>query len=208
MRYEQYQYRGQPCDPTLVRDFKNLLVNAVDRHQRPMCSLVTIWPPEDNELAITQLMDFIRDYFAEHPIKDGQRNGKPVTRSRGEVLVRWKREQKLPSATDCYSDSGIHYHLAITWCGKRSQRKFLYALFTEAIRQGLIKAPTPQCSQPFLITGEHSLSEEGGLLDAAYHVARYCGKVQTSIKEAHRAGGTHLKPLYKGESYEQKRRAA
>lgn len=200
LRYESYQYRGQPCSPSLVRDFKNLLVNSVARHQRPTCSLITVWLPEDSELAISRLVDFIRDYFAVHPIKDGKRNGQPVTRSRGEVLVKWRRELKAPSATGNFSDSGIHYHIAICWCAKRSNKRFIHALFNDAIRHGIVKAPTVQCSRPYVITGEHCLAEEDGLLAAAFHVARYCSKQQTCIKNGRRqTGGTCLQLLYERE---------
>lgn len=206
LRYEQYQYRGIQCSPSQVSDFKNLLVNSVCCHQRPTCSLVTVWLPEDTELAISRLVDHIREYFAKHPIKDGVRNGRQYFRSRGEVLLRWKRERKVSEAPDNFSDSGIHYHIAICWCAKRSNKKFIHAIFKDAALKGIVRAPSLQCARPYMITGEHSLSDEEGLLSAGFHVARYCGKSQTSIKNGCRqTGGTYLKPLYKGQKYECKK---
>lgn len=170
---------------------------------------MTVWLPDDNELAISRLVDHIRDYFEANPIKDGKKNGQQQYRSRGEVLVKWKREQKLPDATDNFSDSGIHAHIAICWCAKRSNKRFLHAAFNDAIRKGIVRAPTPQCPRPYAITGEHSLTDEEGLLAAAFHVVRYCGKQQTSIKNGLRqTGGTFLKPLYKGEKHERTKQAA
>lgn len=198
LRYEQYQYKGTNCSPALVRGYKNLLVNGVARHQRSTCSMATVWLRDDSQLAISQLVDHIRESFKANPIKDGMRDGQQRYRSRGDVLVKWRREQKLPSATDSFSDSGIHYHIAVLWCAKRSNKRFLHAIFKDAVQKGIVRAPTSVCREPYRITGEHDLSSEEGLLAAADHVVRYCSKLQTSISNGLRqTGGTILQPLYK-----------
>lgn len=218
LQFLTYSYRGKRCNKKHERKLKNLLCNAVDRHQRPRVLLATIWPNENAGATISKLTDFIKQYFRDHPIQDGMKLNAagevlPVSRSRGTPLFVWVKEQKAKDANDNFSDSGKHWHLAFSYDAKHSRRGFIKEMFEAAIAAGIIKAPNEKCPRPFFITGDRDISTQEDLEDASHHLVRYCAKPQTKDdSEKRNIGGSKLNNLYfekasNDESYHRSRTA-
>lgn len=194
-----YTYRGRHCNPKHEHKIKNLLCNAVEQYQRPVACLATVWLNESAGATISQLTDFINLQFRDNKVLDGKMVSAagevvPVYRSRGKPLFVWVRETKPSNASDCFSDSGQHYHLALCFDAKYSTRLgFIPMVFQAAIAKGIIKAPDDKCKYPAFITGNHNLLSREGLENASKHLARYCAKTQTKVNsDKPNIGGSRL----------------
>lgn len=195
-----YQKSGLPGIKQYQAKLKNLLCNSIDIHQRPYAAIVTVWLAPNK--SISDLTDFIAEYVANNPISDGMRytpNGPvPKTRSRGKFLTMWVREVRSPDAPGSQSDTGEHYHCAVTWCAMRtSKRGFLPVLFAAAVTKGIIQQPTEKWPHPWKVTGGHDLTKKDGLIWSFQHLG-YLTKPITKQKTPRKRnmGSSELKNIY------------
>lgn len=212
----QYVKDGIPAIPEYADIIKSYFIQAIADYYKPITLMATVWLNENEGIGISDFVEFIQDQFKKHPINNGRdRNGNRRFRSRGEVLIRWFKEVKEVNenlfAEDCYSDSGRHYHVLISYDTQFSSDKvFILNIMERALDARIIK-PYDQVPhqkrlqmeqqvkkyRPCDLTGFHKIKKSIDIfMDALDHFS-YAAKQQTKVYEVHfkGTGGTQIKDL-------------